>query len=152
MSDLVNELTTHTGLSPELVQRGLGALLSFIKTQLGEENFDKLKTSLPEAAALTSRYESAPPAAEEAAPAQGGLFDMVSGLAAKLLGGKAGEGVDLLATFEKLGFKPEQIEAFLPKALELIKAHLSPELLQKLLAALPAIAKFIQSAGAKQGA
>jgi hypothetical protein len=152
MSDLVNELTTHTGLSPELVQKGLGALLSFIKTQLGDENFDKLKTSIPEAAALTSRYESAP-VSDEAAPGQGGgLFDIVSGLAGKLLGGKGGEGIDLLATLSKLGFKPEQIESFLPKAIELIKTHLSPELLQKLLAALPAIAKFIQAAGAKQGA
>ena len=56
---------------------------------------------------------------------------MVSGLAGKLLGGKAGEGIDLLATLSKLGFKPEQIESFLPKALELIKSHLSPELVQK---------------------
>ena len=73
---------------------------------------------------------------------------MISGLAGKLLGGKAGEGVDLLSTFSKLGFKPEQIEAFLPKAIELIKTYLSPELIQKLLAALPAIAKLLGS-GAK---
>lgn len=150
MSDLVTELTTHTGLSPEQVQKGLGALLSFIKTQLGEENFDKLKASLPEASALTSRYESEP-ATEAAAPSLGGLFDIISGLAGKFLGGKAGEGVDLLSTLSKLGFKPEQIESFLPKALELIKSHLSPELLQKLLAALPEIAKYI-GAEAKQGA
>ena len=49
------------------------------------------------------------------------------------------------------GSKPEQIEAFLPKALELIKSHLSPELIQKLLAALPLLAKFLTS-GAKQEA
>ena len=68
---------------------------------------------------------------------------MVSGLAGKLLGGKAGEGADLLSSFSKLGFKPEQIEAFLPKALELIKSYLSPELLQKIMAALPVLAKFL---------
>ena len=66
-------------------------------------------------------------------------------------GGKAGEGADLLSSFSKLGFKPEQIEAFLPKALELIKSHLSPELLQKILTALPLLAKFLSS-GAKQEA
>jgi hypothetical protein len=150
MPDIVNELSSHTGLSPELVQKGLGALLSFIKTQLGEENFSKLQSSLPEASALTSRYESAPPP-EESAHQGGGLFEAVSGLAGKLLGGKSGEGIDLLSTLSKLGFKPEQIESFLPKALELIKSHLSPELIQKLLAALPAIAKFFQ-AGAEQRA
>jgi Protein of unknown function VcgC/VcgE (DUF2780) len=148
MSDLVNQLTAHTGLSPELVQKGLGALLSFLKKQLGEETFEKLENSIPGASALKTDYESAP-APEEAAPSQGGLFEMVSGLAGKLLGGKAGEGVDLLSTFSKLGFKPEQIEAFLPKAIELIKTYLSPELMQKLLAALPAIAKLL-SAGANK--
>ena len=70
---------------------------------------------------------------------------MVSDLAGKLLGGKAGEGVDLLSFFSKLGFKPEQIEAFLPKALELIKSYLSPELVRKILDGLPALAKLFGS-------
>lgn len=147
MSELVNELTTRTGISPELVQKGLGALLSFLKKELGEETFDKLQSSIPDASRLTSHYESSP----ESAPSQGGLFEMVSGLAAKLLGGQAGAGADLLSSLSKLGFKPEQIEAFLPKALELIKTYLPPELLQKIVAALPAIAKYV-TPEAKQGA
>jgi hypothetical protein len=152
MPDLVNELATHTGLSPDLVQKGLGALLSFLKKELGPETFDKLESSIPQANALTTHYESAPEP-EAAGPAQGSsLFEMVSGLAAKLLGGKAGEGVDLLSTLSKLGFKPEQIEAFLPKALELIKSHLTPELIQKVLAALPVIAKMLGAGAAKQEA
>ena len=67
------------------------------------------------------------------------------------MGGKAGEGADLLSTLSKLGFKPEQIEAFLPKALEMIKSHLPPELIEKILAALPLLAKFL-TAQTKQGA
>ncbi len=147
MSDLVNELATRTGISSDLVQKGLGALLSFIKKELGEETFDKLQASVPGAAGLTSNYEASPPPAES----QGGLFGMVSDLAGKLLGGKAGEGADLLSLFSKLGFKPEQIEAFLPKALELIKSYLSPELIRKILDGLPALAKLI-SPEAKQQA
>ena len=76
---------------------------------------------------------------------------MVSGLAAKLLGGQAGAGADLLSSLSKVGLKPEQVEAFLPKALELIKTYISPELLQKIIAALPAITKFL-APEAKQGA
>jgi hypothetical protein len=147
MTDLVNELTTRTGISPDLVQKGLGALLSFLKKELGDETFDKLQASIPDASRLTSQHESSP----EAAPSQGGLFEMVSGLAGKLLGGQAGAGADLLSSFSKLGFKPEQIEAFLPKALELIKTYLSPELLQKIMIALPAITKYL-APEAKQGA
>ncbi len=150
MSDLVQELTSRTGISPELVQKGLGALLIFLKKELGEETFDKLKTSIPNASALTSNYESAPES-PAAAPEQISVFEVVSGLASKLLGGKAGEGADLLAALSKVGFNPEEIAAFLPKALELIKSHLSPELVEKILAGLPLLAKFLTS-GAKQEA
>jgi hypothetical protein len=150
MADLANELASRTGISVDLVQKGLGALLSLMKKELGEETFDKLAASLPDAHALTSRYESAPES-PAAAPAQVNVFEVVSSLAGKLLGGKAGEGADLLSSLSKLGFKAEQIEAFLPKALELIKSHLPPDLIEKLLAALPLLAKFLTT-GAKQEA
>ncbi len=147
MADLVNELATHTGISVDQVQKGLGALLSFLKKELGDETFDKVQSSVPGAEGLASSFESAPPPSES----QGSLLGMVSGLAGKLLGGKAGEGADLLSSLSKLGFKPEQVESFLPKALELIRSYLSPELVQKVLACLPALAKLLAS-GSKQEA
>ena len=58
MSELVNELTSRTGISPELVQKGLGPLLSFLKKELGEETFGKLQSSIPDASRLTSQHES----------------------------------------------------------------------------------------------
>ena len=54
MPDLVNELASRVGISPELVQKGLGALLSFLKKELGENTFGELAASIPEASALTS--------------------------------------------------------------------------------------------------
>src|SRR5262249_45917853 len=130
MADLVNELATRTGISSDMIQKGLGALLSFLKKELGEETFSQVQSSVPGAEGLTSRSESEAPPAES----QGNLLGMISDLAGKFLGGKAGQGADLLSMLSRLGFKPEQIEAFLPKALELIKSHLSPELVQKVLA------------------
>ena len=73
---------------------------------------------------------------------------MVTDLAGKYLGGKSGAGAELLGNLSKLGFKPEQIESFLPRALELIKTYVSPELIQKILASLPALAAML-SAGRK---
>jgi hypothetical protein len=140
MADLVNEVATHTGISSDVVQKALGALLSFLKKELGEDTFDKVQSSIPEASRLTTNYESSP----EPPQPQSGLFEVITGLAGKLLGGKAGEGADLLSSLSKLGLKPEQIEAFLAKAIALIKSYLSPELVQKILAELPAIAKFLE--------
>jgi hypothetical protein len=147
MADLAHELSTRTGISSDLIQKGLGALLSFLKRELGEDTFNKVQSSVPGAAGLTSSYESGPPPS----PSAGGLFAMVSDLAGKLLGGKAGEGAELFSMLSKLGFRPEQIEAFLPKALELIKSHLSPELVQQIVASVPALGKLLAPATANEG-
>jgi hypothetical protein len=147
MPDIVDQLASQTGISADLIHKGLGALFSFMKKELGEDTFSKVESSVPGAANTLKTFESAPPPTES----EGGLLGMVTGLAGKLLGGKTGEGAELFSTFSKLGLKPEQIESFLPKALELIKTYLSPELIQKILAALPALAAML-SAGAKKEA
>ena len=58
---------------------------------------------------------------------------------ARSVGGSGG-GAELLASLSKLGFQPAQIEAFLPKALEFIKNHLPPELIERVMASLPGLA------------
>jgi Protein of unknown function VcgC/VcgE (DUF2780) len=146
MSDMVNQLASQTGISTELIHKGLGAFLSFLKKELGDETFSEVESSVPGAANTLTTFESAPVPTES----QGGLLGMVTGLAGKVLGGKTGAGAELLSTFSKLGFKPEQIESFLPKALELIKTYLSPELIQKILASLPALGAMISSGAKKE--
>ena len=145
MSEIVNKLASQTGISSDLIEKGLGAFLSFLKKELGQETFTEVESSVPGAANHLKTFEESP----EAAQGSGGLLGMVSDLAGKFLGGKTGAGAELLATLSKLGLKPEQIESFLPKVLELIKKYLSPELIQKILAALPALAAML-SAGAKK--
>jgi hypothetical protein len=146
MSDIVNQLSARTGISSDLIHKGLGAFLNFLKKELGDETFTEVESSVPGAANALKTFEEAP----EATQGSGGLLGMVSDLAGKVLGGKTGASADLLATLSKLGFKPEQIESFLPKALELIKTYLSPEVIQKILAALPALAAMIGGAAAKK--
>jgi hypothetical protein len=145
MPDIVNELATRTGISSDLVQRGLGALLSFLKAELGDDVFHKIQSHLPGASGLVSNVE-APQGSSD-----GGLFGALSGLAGKIFGGKAEEGAKLLESLHKLGFDPAQIEAFLPKALEFIKAHLPPDLIEKVMASLPALAKLVTSGAKPEG-
>jgi hypothetical protein len=146
MSEIVNQLAAQTGISSDLLHKGLGALLSFMKKELGEGTYTEVEESIPDAAHALKTYEEAP----EAASGSGSLLGMVGELAGKFLGGKSGSGAELLGTLSKLGFKPEQIETFLPKALALLKTYLSPELLQKILASLPALAAMIGGAAKKE--
>jgi Protein of unknown function VcgC/VcgE (DUF2780) len=146
MSEIVNQLAAQTGISSDLLHKGLGALLSFMKKELGEGTYTEVEESIPDAAHALETYEEAP----EATSGSGSLLGMVGELAGKFLGGKSGASAELLGTLSKLGFKPEQIETFLPKALALFKTYLSPELLQKILASLPALAAMIGGAAKKE--
>jgi hypothetical protein len=139
MSDLANQLATETGVTGEQAHKGLGALLSFLREQLGDETFQKLEAAIPGASSMISNFEAVQ------GSSQGGLFETVAALAGKLFGGKAEGGAELLASLSKLGFQPGQIEAFLPKALEFLKNHLPPELIERVLASLPGLAKLTGS-------
>ena len=147
MSEIVDRLASQTGISSDQIQKGLGAFFSFLKKELGGETYTEVEASVPGAANAVKTFETAP----EASQGSGSLIGMVTDLAGKFLGGKTGAGAELVANFSKLGFKPEQIESFLPKLIELIKTHLSPELVQKILATLPALAAIL-GAGAKKEA
>jgi len=139
MSDLANQLATETGVTGEQAHQGLGALLSFLKEQLGDETFQKLEAAIPGAASMLSNFQAAQ------GTSQGGLFETVAALAGKLFGGKAEGGAELLSSLSKLGFQPGQIEAFLPKALEFLKNHLPAELIERVMASLPGLAKLTGS-------
>jgi hypothetical protein len=143
MSELANNLTEQTGISSDLVHQGLGALLSFLKKEVGDETFSKLTATIPGAEGFLEKFSSSP------AADSGGLLQAVAGLAGKLLGSKAADGASLLAALSKLGFTPEQIEAFIPKAIALIKTYLPPDLLEKILAMVPALAKMATAGASK---
>ena len=115
-------LSTRTGISSDMVQKGLGALSASSRRSSDEETFDKLQSSIPDASRLTSQHESSP----EAAPSQGGLFEMVSGLAGKLLGGQAGAGADLLSIVYQARLQARTDRGVSAKALELIKTIFRP--------------------------
>lgn len=134
MSDTATALSSDTGLSADLVHRGLGAILDFLRQHLGEETFERIRAAIPNSADFLARFESAPESA-----GGGGLLGALTGLASKFLGGGAADLSKLLETFAKLGFKPEQMEAFLPRAIAFIQSHLPADLFQQIVARFPAL-------------
>jgi hypothetical protein len=140
MSDTASALSAETGLSSDLVHKGLGAILDFLRQRLGEETFGRVQAAIPQATEYLNRFESSPEAA-----GGGGLLAALTGLASKYLGGGTGELTKLLESFGKLGFKTEQIEAFLPRALAFIQSHLPADLVQQILAKFPALAQLAEA-------
>src|SRR5262249_61714079 len=85
MADIVSELAEKCGISPELAQKGLGAVLAYFKTSLPAETYAKISAAVPGADSL----------AAEAGPAQassGGLLSGLTGAVSKLFGGGGGAG------------------------------------------------------------
>jgi hypothetical protein len=141
MPDTVNDLSSDTGLPVDLVHKGLGAILDFLRQHLSAETFERIGQAIPNSAEFLQHFESA---AE--APGGAGLLGALGSLAAKFLGGGPGDVAKLLESFGSVGLKPEQIEAFLPRALAFVQSHVPAELVEQILAKVPALAQF---AGAK---
>ncbi|AGA24508.1 DUF2780 domain-containing protein [Singulisphaera acidiphila] len=141
MSDIVTALSSQTGIDGEMVKKGLGTLLTFLQKSLPPDLFSKLQAALPGASEMLSAHKP------DHAGAGSGLLGMVSGLAGKLFGGSAGNGAHLLSDLSHAGLSAEQIEAFLPRAFEQLKAFLPAELLEKVKAALPTLTTPAETGG-----
>jgi hypothetical protein len=132
MDEIIKTLAEHTGISQETAKSALGAILAFLKEHLPEGLSGQLMKSLPDASHLASAYD-----ADKPAESGGGLMGAITGLATKFLGENAGEATKLLGMLQNSGLDLKQIEAFLPKVIELIKAHIPAELYEKIIALIP---------------
>ena len=132
MDEILKTLADHTGISVETARNALGAIIAFLKEHLPEGLSGQLMQSLPDANALATTYE------ENKGPEPGGgLLGAITGLASKVFGDGGADASKALGMLKQSGLDLEQIKAFVPKALELIKEHIPAELYEKILALIP---------------
>jgi hypothetical protein len=124
----ISELANKSGVSPEQAQKGLGALLAFLKGHLPADIFAKLVAAVPHGDDLMAAAQTD----LETAPA-GGVVGAVKALAGKLFGGGGGAA----AAFTHLGFSPEQVQAFLRNVLGFLKGKLPDDVMKQVSALLP---------------
>ncbi len=127
MDQIVNKLAEHTGIDAETAHKAVGAVIAFLQEHLPAHLSSQLMNVLPGSETAVSRYQAAEPDA-----GRGGLMGTVAGLASSVLGGKAGDSSKLFEMLAKSGLDMGQVKAFLPKALELLKGHVPPEIFEKI--------------------
>ncbi|WP_152049555.1 DUF2780 domain-containing protein [Tautonia marina] len=140
MSDLFSALQSRTGLAPETLESGVGALLNFIKERLPAERFAQIESAIPQAEAAISAFLSS-----QSSP---GMLEKVSGLVGSLLGDKAGDLPELFEMLSRSGLSIDQAKSFLPAAIEMLNERLPADLIDQILARLPGLGEALKQADA----
>jgi hypothetical protein len=130
MSDIVSDLAAKSGLSPDQAQKGLGAVLSFVKQSVPEETFAKVSAAIPGSDQIMAA------AGPHEAPS-GGVMESIKGMASKLFGGGGGAAALLIAKLSSLGISAEQVQSFLHQVMEYLKGKLPDSVTKQLSGLLP---------------
>ena len=130
MADIVNDLASRSGVSPDIAKKAMGAVLTFLKDKLPAEAFTKVSNAVPEADGLMAA------AAMGQGESGGGVVGAVTGAVSKLLGGGSGGGA-LVSKLTHLGLTPEQVQGFLKNTLDFLKDKVPADVLKQLTGSLP---------------
>jgi hypothetical protein len=128
MSDTIGDVASKSGLSIEQAETGMGALLSAMKGSLPAENFSRLQAAVPNADQMMTRAE------QSGGESSGGLLSALAGRVGKLFGG--GESA-VPAKLTQVGFSPEQLQQFLPQAVEFLRNKVPADVMERVSSLIP---------------
>ena len=130
MTDIVETIATHTGIDEATIQKIIGSILGLLKAHLPAETFAQIEERIPGSAQMLAATPDA---------AGGGFMDIASKLAGKVFGAGAEGGVELLQIAEKLGISAATLTTIVSTLFKFLSAHLPPEVMAKIVDALPSI-------------
>jgi hypothetical protein len=131
MSETIGELASKSGLSIDEAKKGLGALLGAMKGILPAESFSKVQAAVPDAGQMMAGAE------QSGHEPSGGVLGALSSTVGKLFGGGDSTAA---AKLTQMGFSAEQLQQFLPNALEFLKARLPADVMERISSLIPAAA------------
>src|SRR5262245_47879117 len=128
MADIASELATKCGISADVAEKGLGVVLSLLKSKLPADVFNKVSAAVPGADHMMATVADM---GEEAAS---GVVGAIKGAIGQIFGG----GTDaLLAKIGQLGMSPDQLHDFLPRVVEYLKGKLPEHVMNEISGLLP---------------
>ena len=123
MADLITDLATKAGISPDMARMGVGAVLEMCKGKLSPDVYSKLSSAVPGADGMIADAQRQ----AKNNPDSGGMMGAISGAIGSFLGGGTGE---LAGKLSAIGFSPEQLGAFVPQVMNVLKDKVPPDALQ----------------------
>ena len=132
MNDFIESVTSQLGLDESTAKGATGSVLGFLKSGLGDQ-FSEIANKLPGAEDLIS----AAPDPGESGGGGGGLLGSITQAASSMLGGKAGEGMDLMGSLGNLGLSTDQGGSLVSMLIDYIKEKVGEQAVAMITEKLP---------------
>jgi hypothetical protein len=146
MDEILRQLSARLGIPLDLAESGAGALLSFIRENASQIDFQELLKSVPEAAAWMGRAPAAAGTADNTsgnASANTADIGGLLGQAMGILGGFGGSAAGILTTLSRLGLRPATALRFVPELLGLLQGKAGGDLIGRLAGSVPFLKDFL---------
>ncbi len=130
MDDLIKQLTAQLGIDSNQATQAAGSVMSLLKSEAGDDLFGKVASAIPGALAAAESAKTPTSAGGGA-----GLVGTVMGM----LGGSAGKGFALAAALKALGIDESKLGSFGQIVVNFIQQKAGNDVVQQLLAKLPAL-------------
>lgn len=140
MDEILRQLSARLGIPLDQAESGAGALLSFLRENASQIDFQELLKSVPEAAAWMGMAPAAPGTAGHAGGNTAGTTADAGGLlgqAMGILGSFGGSAAGILSALSRSGLSPETAMRFVPELLGLLQGRAGGELIGRLAGSVP---------------
>lgn len=130
ISSLVSQVAKQIGVDEATANQAVASVIQFIQSQLGDSQFAKLLGQIPGAESM---------AKQETPNASGGMLGGLAQMAGSLLGGDAGDSVELAGKLKGLGLSSDQITKLATTVADFVQKNLGDDALAQIKKQIPAL-------------
>lgn len=136
MQEFIKSAVSQLGIDESTATNATGTALGFLKNMLGDQ-FAEVADKLPGADQLIG--ETAP----SHEPGDGGLLGTIKNAASSILGGGAGESMELIGALQKTGLSADQGSSFITMLINFIKEKVGPDVVNQIMSKLPMLKSMV---------
>ena len=131
MDEFIQSAVSQLGIDESTAKNATGKALGFLKDNLGDQ-FSEISQKIPGADQL---IEQAP--ADDDGGGGGGMIGGLGNVASNLMGGDAGEGMQLLSSLQNTGMSAEKSGSFITMLIDFIKQKVGDAVIGQITSKIP---------------
>ncbi|QDV67532.1 hypothetical protein Poly24_12320 [Rosistilla carotiformis] len=142
MDELIQQLTDRLGIDPSTAQGVAGKAMEIIKANVDESTFKSLASAIP---GLDSIIMAS--ATHDSGESGGGLLGKLAGMASGMLGGSAGNALEMGAALTEKGLPTDKLGEFVTMLIGFIKSKAGDDVLDQVFAKFPMLKSLVDGQG-----